>query len=80
MLRGTLGDPDKADTMIGGGGAISADEAAARVLEGVIADRFLILTHPAMSEYMTRKANDPDRWIRGMSRLRARNSDLAGDG
>ena len=35
MLRGTLGDPDKADSMIGGGGAISADEAAARVLEGV---------------------------------------------
>src|SRR5262249_15509993 len=79
MLRGTLGDPDKADAMIGGGGAISADAAAARILEDVIADRFLILTHPDMHEYMTRKAGDTDRWIRGMSRLWARNRDLGGN-
>jgi NAD(P)-dependent dehydrogenase (short-subunit alcohol dehydrogenase family) len=72
MLRGAIDDPDKADALIGGGGAISADDAAARVLEGVREDRFLILTHPSMHEFMTRKAGDTDRWIRGMSRLWAR--------
>ena len=76
MLRGTLGDPDKADAAIGGGGAITADEAAARVLAGVREDQFLILTHPAMREFMTRKADDPDRWIRGMSRLWARTREI----
>jgi NAD(P)-dependent dehydrogenase (short-subunit alcohol dehydrogenase family) len=72
MLRGAIDDPDKADALIGGGGAIPADEAAARVIEGVREDRFLILTHPAMQEFMTRKAGDTDRWIRGMSRMLAR--------
>ena len=48
MLRGASGDPGKAGAVIGGGEALSADEAAARVIEGVVADRFLILTHPEM--------------------------------
>lgn len=76
MLRGALGNADNAadnaSAFIGGGGVLSADEAAARVIEGVREDRFLILTHPEMHEYMTRKAGDTDRWIRGMSRLWAR--------
>ena len=76
MLRGALGDADNAadnaSAFIGGGGVLSADDVAARVLEGVREDRFLILTHPEMHEYMTRKAGDTDRWIRGMSRLWAR--------
>jgi NAD(P)-dependent dehydrogenase (short-subunit alcohol dehydrogenase family) len=76
MLRGALGNADNAadnaSVFIGGGGVLSADEAAARVIEGVREDRFLILTHPEMHEYMTRKAGDTDRWIRGMSRLWAR--------
>jgi NAD(P)-dependent dehydrogenase (short-subunit alcohol dehydrogenase family) len=72
MLRGAVGNADSASAFIGGGGVLSADDAAARVLEGVREDRFLILTHPEMQEYMTRKAGDTDRWIRGMSRLWAR--------
>jgi NAD(P)-dependent dehydrogenase (short-subunit alcohol dehydrogenase family) len=72
MLRGAVGNADNASAFIGGGGVLSADDAAARVLEGVREDRFLILTHPEMHEYMTRKADDTDRWIRGMSRLWAR--------
>ncbi len=79
MLRGTLGDPDKANAVIGGGGAIPADDAAARVLDGVREDRFLILTHPEMKEFITRKADDPDRWIRGMSRLRVRSREVLGE-
>ena len=35
-------------------------------------DRFLILTHPEMQDYVIGKAQDPDRWIRGMTKLWAR--------
>ena len=52
---------------------------AARILSGVVEDRFLILTHPEMQQLIVRKAEDPDRWIRGMQRLWARTSERRGD-
>jgi NAD(P)-dependent dehydrogenase (short-subunit alcohol dehydrogenase family) len=73
MLRaGAGGDAAKASTIIGGGEVITPEVAAARVLAAVAEDRFLILTHPEMAAFVTGKAGDPDRWIRGMSRLWAR--------
>jgi hypothetical protein len=33
-------------------------------------ERFLILSHPQVAEYMTRKAANRDRWLSGMRRLR----------
>jgi hypothetical protein len=41
------------------------------VVEGLAAERFLILPHPRVAEYMRRKASDYDRWLNGMARLRA---------
>ena len=76
MLRGSTGDAKTAAAVIGGGGVLSPDEAAARVVDAVRADAFLILTHPEMREYMERKASDTDRWIRGMARHWARTRDL----
>ncbi|MCU1376476.1 MAG: short-chain dehydrogenase/reductase [Actinomycetia bacterium] len=73
MLRaGAAGDAAAASAGIGGGAVLSADEAAGRILADVVEDRFLILTHPEMHELIVRKAEDPDRWIRGMQRLWAR--------
>ena len=42
---------------------------AESVIEGLAAEKFLILPHPAVSSYFMRKASDYDRWIRGMRRL-----------
>jgi NAD(P)-dependent dehydrogenase (short-subunit alcohol dehydrogenase family) len=50
-------------------GMISADRVADAVIEGLDAERFLILPHPSIAELVRRKADDPDRWLRGMSRL-----------
>ena len=36
------------------------------------AERFLILPHPEVADYVQRKATDPDRWLAGMRRLQAR--------
>jgi hypothetical protein len=34
------------------------------------AERFLILSHPQVHEYVQRKASSRDRWLSGMRRLR----------
>ena len=79
MLRaGGEGDAAKASAVIGGGEVLPPEDAAERILEGVEQDRFLILTHPEMHEFAVGKAQDPDRWIRGMSRLWTRAQALLG--
>jgi NAD(P)-dependent dehydrogenase (short-subunit alcohol dehydrogenase family) len=79
MLRGTMGDPARAAAAIGGGEVLSPDEAAARVIAAVKDDVFFIYTHPELKVYVERKADDPDRWIRGMSRLWARSKEFLAD-
>lgn len=51
-------------------GVLSADEAAAAIMEGIADDRFMIFTHPPAGAYWAKKASDPDRWIEGMTRLK----------
>src|SRR5208282_1646234 len=52
-------------------GSVSVEQVADAVIEGLADGRFLILPHPEVAEYFKRKANDYDRWLRGMRRLRA---------
>ncbi len=52
-------------------GAIDAEQVAEAVVQGLAAERFLILPHPEVAEFFRRKADDYDRWLRGMKRLRA---------
>jgi NAD(P)-dependent dehydrogenase (short-subunit alcohol dehydrogenase family) len=64
-----IGDePEKGSASVDG--IISPDEVAQAVVEGLAAERFLILPHPVVSGYMQRKTADYDRWLRGMSKLR----------
>jgi len=58
-------------------GIIEADDAAAAVVEAIEQERFYILPHPEVATYVQRKAEDPDRWLAGMRRLRARSTDGA---
>ena len=51
-------------------GVMEADEVARMVLAAMEAERFLILSHETVSQYMVRKASNPDRWLAGMRRLR----------
>jgi NAD(P)-dependent dehydrogenase (short-subunit alcohol dehydrogenase family) len=56
-------------------------EYVAEVVTAAIRDgRFLILPHPEVQTYVERKAADPDRWLKGMRRLRNRSRDLADGG
>jgi NAD(P)-dependent dehydrogenase (short-subunit alcohol dehydrogenase family) len=48
-------------------------EAVAEIVEqGLRDERFLILPHAEVAEYFRRKADDYDRWLKGMRRLRAK--------
>jgi len=51
--------------------AVTAEDVAEAVIEGLAAEKFLILPHPEVASYFMRKASDYDRWIRGMRRLHA---------
>jgi NAD(P)-dependent dehydrogenase (short-subunit alcohol dehydrogenase family) len=53
------------------GATISAEEAAAVLVEGIAEDRFLILSHPEVRTYLERKVADPERWLGGMQRFQA---------
>ena len=50
--------------------ALEPEQVADDVVKGLEAERFLILPHGEVAEYVRRKAADPDRWLRGMRRLR----------
>jgi hypothetical protein len=74
----TNGDAAKASQLIGGGAVKSPDEVAQCVADAIREERFLILSHPEMREFMERKATDTDRWVKGTSRLWARGRELLG--
>ena len=67
--------------------AIEPEDVAEAVLDGIGAERFLILPHPEVADYYAARAADPERWLGGMNRLQrgyedlqARQSATAADG
>jgi len=50
-------------------GALEPEQVAEEVVRGIADERFLILPHPEVAEFVRRKASDRDRWLRGMRRL-----------
>jgi NAD(P)-dependent dehydrogenase (short-subunit alcohol dehydrogenase family) len=53
------------------GRVLEPDDVAGEVVEAIRAERFLILPHPEVGEFLRRKGDDPDRWLAGMRRLQA---------
>ena len=51
---------------------LEPDQVADAVVDGLAAERFLILPHSEVLEFFQRKAADYDRWLAGMRRLQAR--------
>lgn len=50
-------------------GMIEPDQAAQAVVETINEERFLVLPHPEVADYIKRKTSDYDRWLHGMQRL-----------
>jgi len=53
-------------------GALSAEQVADEIVRVMGEERFLILPHPSVLEYMRGKTADYDRWIGGMQKLYAK--------
>ncbi|MDE3725248.1 SDR family NAD(P)-dependent oxidoreductase [Nocardiopsis sp. N85] len=60
------------------GDAITPEEVADAVMEGLADGRFLILPHPQVAGFYAARAADPDRWLTGMRRLQAKVFDNEG--
>lgn len=52
-------------------GILTPDAVAAEVLAVMRDERFLVLPHPEVAQYMRAKVNDYDRWLGGMQKLYA---------
>jgi NAD(P)-dependent dehydrogenase (short-subunit alcohol dehydrogenase family) len=51
-------------------GIISPEQLAQSVIEGLDAESFMILPHPQVQQYRLNKANNYDRWVGGMRKLK----------
>jgi NAD(P)-dependent dehydrogenase (short-subunit alcohol dehydrogenase family) len=73
---GTSGLPE--DSATGGSaqaavdGVLTSEQVATAVLDAVGTEQFLILPHPDVATYERRRADDRERWLRGMRRMQAR--------
>ena len=72
MLRSGDGLGGGTDVVRAAGLVLEPDDVAQIVADAIAAERFLILPHPEVQDYMIRKATDPDRWLGGMRKLQAR--------
>lgn len=65
----TAGNPDGVASV---DGMIEPEQVAEAVTQALDEERFLVLPHPQVIDYLRRKTADYDRWLQGMRRLQAR--------
>jgi len=68
MLERGMEEPAAA-AALSAGGLIEPEDVADAVVAGIHDERFLILPHENVAQFMARKGTDPERWIKGMRRL-----------
>ncbi|MCY4041730.1 MAG: SDR family NAD(P)-dependent oxidoreductase [Gammaproteobacteria bacterium] len=61
-----------APSVAAGDGVLTSEHVAAECLAAIREERFWVLPHPEVGEYVRRKAADIDRWLYGMQRFQAR--------
>ncbi|HYL91755.1 MAG TPA: SDR family oxidoreductase [Alphaproteobacteria bacterium] len=52
-------------------GALEPEQVATAVVAAMAEEKFLILPHPEVAKYFQNKANDYERWLRGLRKLQA---------
>jgi len=69
-VRSKMTEGSEGGGVAGGDGMLEPADLAETTVQGMREERFLILPHPEVEEYMKRKTSDYDRWLKGMRRWR----------
>jgi NAD(P)-dependent dehydrogenase (short-subunit alcohol dehydrogenase family) len=69
LLSGLQEGSAAARAVVAAGELLEPEQVADAVVEGLAAERFLILPHPEVATHLQRKAADPDRWLAGVRRM-----------
>ncbi len=72
MLQGGDQLGDGGDVVRSVGAVLEPTEVAEVVHDAIVEERFLILPHPEVADYLRLKATEPDRWLAGMRKLQRR--------
>lgn len=66
-------DPTSGSNVVKAAGVVLEPADVAReTLDAIEAERFFVLPHPEVADYMALKATDPERWLGGMRKLQRR--------
>jgi NAD(P)-dependent dehydrogenase (short-subunit alcohol dehydrogenase family) len=68
MLDVAMEEPAGA-AALAAGGFLEPEDVAAAVVAGIREERFLILPHEEVAQFMALKGADPERWLAGMRRI-----------
>jgi NAD(P)-dependent dehydrogenase (short-subunit alcohol dehydrogenase family) len=69
MLDLALAEDEVGSVPLLAGGVLEPAEVAEVVVEAIRDERFLILPHPVVGEYLALKGSQPERWLAGMRKL-----------
>ena len=72
MLNSDVVGGSGGDVVRAVGTVLEPAEVADIVHDAIVEERFLILPHPEVGDYLRHKGDDPARWISGMQRLQQR--------
>jgi short-subunit dehydrogenase len=72
LLDGIAAGEPSASSVLAGGEMLEPEQVADAVVRALDEERFLVLPHPEVADYVRLRAEDPTRWLRGMRRLWAR--------
>jgi NAD(P)-dependent dehydrogenase (short-subunit alcohol dehydrogenase family) len=78
MLDEALQDPIGSAPLVAEG-LLDPEDVADAVVAGIREERFLILPHPAVADYMAIKATQNERWLRGMRKVLRQATEAAGE-
>jgi NAD(P)-dependent dehydrogenase (short-subunit alcohol dehydrogenase family) len=72
MINGATMANDSVSVVRSVGAILEPDDVAETTVEAIADERFLILPHPEVAQYLALKGGDHDRWLGGMRKLQRR--------